>query len=141
MSKTSTVEQGVTEVTATNVFPGFQGLFASPFAPLSKAGASATANIEALVASAMAASTNAQLLGARAAEFSKVVVDAQLAAARDLASVKSVQDLIEFNTSYARSTAKAFVEQATTTADVVKTLTTETLSPLSARVASLVRPV
>src|SRR5881394_1719608 len=72
-------------------------------AALNEANAHSKKNLEAVVASATAATKGAEALGAQAMSFSKTVFDAQVSAAKTLAGAKSVQEVVELQTTFAKS--------------------------------------
>src|SRR5260221_5192163 len=68
-------------------------------------------NLEAVVASMTAATKGAEALGAQAMAFSKKTVEDQVSAAKTLASAKSVQEVVELQTSFAKSALEAYMAQ------------------------------
>ena len=82
-------------------------------AALNEANAHSKKNLEAVVASATAATKGAEALGAQAMSFSKTVFDAQVSAAKTLAGAKSVQEVVELQTSYAKSALETYMAEFT----------------------------
>src|SRR5262245_61660609 len=70
-------------------------------------------NLEAVVASATAATKGAEALGAQAMAFSKALFDGQVSAAKSLAGAKSVQDVVELQTSYAKNALETYIAEFT----------------------------
>ena len=68
-------------------------------------------NMEALVASVTAATKGAEALGAGAMAYSKKSVEDQVAAAKSLAAAKSVQEVVELQTTYAKSALEAYLAE------------------------------
>src|SRR5437016_6158689 len=60
-------------------------------------------NLEAAVASATAAAKGAEALGAQAVAYSKKALEDQVAAAKTLSGAKSIQELVELQTAFAKS--------------------------------------
>ncbi|HEV2365219.1 MAG TPA: TIGR01841 family phasin [Caulobacteraceae bacterium] len=98
-------------------------------------------NFEALVASATAAAKGAEALGAQALAFSKKSLEDQAAAAKAMTTAKSVQELIEAQTSFARSAFEAYVAEATKMGETFTASVRETVQPISERVTAFVERV
>src|SRR5579862_4034493 len=64
-------------------------------------------NLEAVVASVTAATKGAETLGAQAMAFSKKSVEDQVAAAKTLSTAKSLQEAVELQTSFAKTSLDA----------------------------------
>ena len=76
-------------------------------AALNDANAHSKKNLEAVVASVTAATKGAEALGAQAMAYSKTSFETQVAAAKSLTSAKSVQEVVELQTSFAKSALEA----------------------------------
>ena len=72
-------------------------------AALNEANTVSKKNLEALIASVTAATKGAEALGAQAMAFSKAVFDTNVTAAKSLAGAKSVQEVVELQTAFAKS--------------------------------------
>jgi phasin family protein len=93
------------------------------------------------VASVTAATKGAESLGAHAVAFSKKAVEDQVAAAKTLAGAKSVQEVIELQTGFAKSAFETYVAEMNKMAEIVTASMKESSSPLNARVTALVERV
>ena len=98
-------------------------------------------NLEAAVASVTAATKGAEALGAQAMAFSKKSIEDQVAAAKSLAGAKSVQEVVELQTGYAKSVLEAYVAQMNLMTETVASSVKESLSPINERVTALVERV
>ncbi len=98
-------------------------------------------NLEALLASMTAATKGAEAVGARAIAFSKKSVEDQIAASKALAGAKSVQEVVELQTSFAKSAFESMVSEANEIAGAVSTSVKDAMSPLNERVTALVERI
>jgi phasin family protein len=98
-------------------------------------------NMEAMVASVTAATKGAEALGAHAMAYSKKAVEDQVAAAKSLASAKSVQEVVELQTSYAKSALEAYVGQMNKASELVAASMKEAFQPLNERVTAMVEKI
>ncbi|WP_374468190.1 phasin family protein [Phenylobacterium sp.] len=95
-------------------------------------------NLEAMVASMTAATKGAEALGAQAMSFSKSAFDTQVSAARSLASAKSVQEVIELQTAFAKSALETYMAQVGQMSETVSASVKDSMKPLNERVTALV---
>ena len=107
-------------------------------AALNEANAHSKKNLEAVVASATAATKGAEALGAQAMSFSKTVFDAQVSAAKTLAGAKSVQEVVELQTTFAKSALETYMSEFTKMTDVVSASVKDAMKPLNERVTETV---
>jgi len=98
-------------------------------------------NLEAVVASVTAATKGAETLGASAIAYSKKSLETQVAAAKTLAGAKSVQEVVELQTSFAKSAFEAYIAEVTKMSETVAASVKESLSPINERVTALVERV
>lgn len=98
-------------------------------------------NLEAMIASMTAAAKGAETVGARAIAFSKKSVEDQLAAGKALASAKSVQEVVELQTNYAKSALEAMVAEVNEIAGAVSGSVKDAMSPINERVTAMVERV
>ncbi len=98
-------------------------------------------NLEAMVASMTAATKGAEAVGARAFAFSKKSVEDQIAASKALAGAKSVQEVVELQTAFAKSAFESFVTEANEIAGAVSGSVKDAMSPINERVTALVESV
>ena len=95
-------------------------------------------NIEALVASASAAQKGAETLSAASLAFSKKSWEDSVAAAQSLASARSVQELVELQTSWAKSAAETYLAEVTRMTDVFTASVKDSFQPINERVTASV---
>jgi phasin family protein len=99
--------------------------------------AQAKRNVEAVVASLTAASHGAEALSSQAVAFTKKSVEGQVEHSKALASARSVQELIELQTSFAKSAFEAYVAEVTHAAETLSTAMKETFRPLNERTTAM----
>jgi phasin family protein len=129
----STVEQ---LTSASNV--AFKDGVEKTLAALNEVNAASKKNLEAVVASVTAAAKGAETLGAQAMAVSKKTFDDQVAAAKSLASAKSVQEVVELQTSYAKSFLETYISEMSKLTDTVSNSVKDTMKPLNERVTDMV---
>lgn len=103
-------------------------------AALSEASAFGKQNIEAWIASAAAAQKGFEALSARTVAFQKSALENHVAAAKSLMTSKSVQEFVEKQNDYAKSSFEAYVAELTTVSDLVQGVAKDTLAPINDRV-------
>jgi phasin family protein len=129
----STVEQFTA---ATNV--AFKEGVEKGLAALNELNAQSKKNLEAMVASATASAKGAEALGAQAMAFSKAVFDTQVSAAKSLAGAKSVQEVVELQTSFAKTALETYMAEFAKMSDTVSASVKESMKPLNERVTATV---
>jgi len=95
-------------------------------------------NLEAVVASATAATKGAEALGAQAMAYSKKVLEDQAAAAKSLTSAKSVQEVVELQTAYAKSALECYVAEMNKASETVAASVKECFQPINERFTAFV---
>jgi len=95
-------------------------------------------NLEAVVASVTAAAKGAETIGAQAMALSKKTFDDQVAAARSLAGAKSVQDVVELQSTLARSFLESYMAEMGKLTETVQASMKDSMKPLNERVTDLV---
>jgi phasin family protein len=95
-------------------------------------------NLEAVVASVTAAGKGAESLGAQTIAYSKKSLDSYVAAARSLTTAKSVQEVVELQTAFAKSSLETYLAEVNRASELVAASLKETLTPLNARVTAAV---
>ena len=110
-------------------------------AALNEANTTSKKNLEAVVASVTAATKGAESLGARAIAYSKKTVEDQVAAAKTMGSAKSVQEVVELQTAYAKSMYEAYVAEVGKMAEAVSSSMKEAMAPINERVTAMVERV
>jgi phasin family protein len=107
-------------------------------AALNEANSYSKKNLEALVASVTAATKGAEALGAQAMAFSKTSFENQVSAAKSLAGAKSVQEVVELQTSFAKSALEAYMAEMGRMSETVSASVKDSLKPLNERVTAAV---
>ena len=107
-------------------------------AALNEANSYSKKNLEAVVASVTAATKGAEALGAQAMAFSKTSFENQVSAAKSLAGAKSVQEVVELQTSFAKSALEAYMAEMGRMSETVSASVKDSLKPLNERVTAAV---
>jgi phasin family protein len=105
---------------------------------LNEANAQGKRNIEAVVASVTAAAKGAESLGAQAIAYSKTSFETQVSQAKALTSARSLQEVVELQTSFAKSAIEAYIAELTRASETVSAAVKDTMRPLNERAASVV---
>ena len=129
----STVEQFTT---AGN--QAFKDAVEKSLAGLNEANAYSKKNLEAVIASVTAAAKGAEALGAETLSYSKAAMETQVAAAKLLSGAKSVQEVVELQTTFAKSALEAYIAQMTKASEIVSASMKDSLKPLNERVTAAV---
>ena len=95
-------------------------------------------NLEAVVASVTAATKGAEALGAQAMAYSKKVMEDHVAAAKSLQGAKSVQEVVELQTAYAKSWMEAYIAQMNKASETVAASVKECFLPFNERMTAFV---
>ena len=106
-------------------------------AAMSEASAFGKENLEALMASASTAQKGFETLSARYVAFSKAAMESHVAAAKSLMTSKSVQEFVEKQNEYAKSSFDAYVAEVTEAAELVSGFAKEALKPINDRVSAV----
>ncbi|MDB5467671.1 MAG: hypothetical protein JWQ46_2433, partial [Phenylobacterium sp.] len=107
-------------------------------ASLNEANTHSKKNLEAVVASVTAATKGAEALGAQAMAFSKTSFENQVAAAKSLAGAKSVQEVVELQTAFAKSALESYMAQVGRMSETVSASVKDSMKPLNERVTAMV---
>ena len=107
-------------------------------AGLNELNAHSKKNLEAVVASVTAATKGAEALGAQAMTFSKATFETQVAAAKSLAGAKSVQEVVELQTRFAKTALETYMAEFAKMSDTVSASVKESMKPLNERVTATV---
>jgi len=106
-------------------------------AALSEASAFGKQNVEAWMASAQAAQKGFETLSARTVAFQKAALENHVAAAKSLMTSKSVQEFVEKQNDYAKTSFEAYVAELSTISDLVAGVAKDTLQPINERVTAV----
>jgi phasin family protein len=103
-------------------------------AALSEASAFSKQNVEAWLASAAAAQKGFESISARTVAFQKQALENHVAATKSLMTSKSVQEFVEKQNEYAKSSFEAYVAELTSVSDLVAGVAKDAMQPLNERV-------
>lgn len=106
-------------------------------AAMSEVSAFGKENMEAWMASASAAQKGMETISARAIAFSKLAMENHMAAAKSLMTSKSVQEFVEKQSEYARSSFDAYVAELTSISDLMAGVTKDAIKPLNERMTAV----
>src|SRR5690606_11091544 len=95
-------------------------------------------NLEAMVASATAAQKGAEALSAQTVAYGKKSWEDGVAAAQSLAAARSVQELVELQTNWAKSAAETYLAEVTRMTDVFTASVKDSFKPINERVTASV---
>jgi len=107
-------------------------------ASLNDLNAQSKENLEAIVASATAATKGAEALGAQAIAFSKKTMEDNVAAAKSLGAAKSIQEAVELQTTWFKSALEGYIAEFNKATEIVSGSVKETWTPINARVTASV---
>jgi phasin family protein len=116
----------------------FKDAVEKSLAALNEANSYSKQNLEAVVASVTAAAKGAEALGAQAMAYSKKTVEDQVAAAKSLAAAKSVQEVVELQTAFAKTSLEAYMAEMNRMGETVAASVKDSLKPLNERVTAAV---
>jgi phasin family protein len=137
MAAAETVTATVEQVTAAST-NAFKDGVEKTLAALNDANTHSKKNLEAVVASVTAATKGAEALGAQAMAFSKTAFDNQVTAAKSLAGAKSVQEVIELQTAFAKSALEAYMAEVGKMSETVSASVKDAMAPLNERMTAMV---
>lgn len=95
-------------------------------------------NLEAMVASVTAATKGAEALGAQAMTYSKKSVEDGVAATKALSTAKSLQEVVELQTAYAKTALETYLSEMNKMSETVAASVKDSLAPLNERVTAVV---
>jgi len=95
-------------------------------------------NVEAVVESLTAATKGAETVGAQALAFSKKNWEEAVTAAKTLSGAKSVQEVIELQSTYAKSAMEAYVAEVNQMTETLSASFKDTFKPINTRMTAAV---
>ena len=107
-------------------------------AGLTELNAQGKQNLEAIVASAAAAQKGVETLSAQSAAFTKKSWEDSVAAAQSMAQARSIQELLELQTTWAKSATEAYLAEVTKATDVLTASVKNSFKPINERVTATV---
>ena len=105
---------------------------------LNEVNALSKGNIEAVVESLTAATKGAETVGAQAMAFSKKNWDEAVTAAKTLSGAKSVQEVVELQSKYAKASMEAYVSELNLLTETLSSSFKDTFKPINARMTAAV---
>ena len=137
MAAAETVKTTVDQITtASNV--AFKDGVEKSLSALNDLNAQSKMNLEALVASTTAATKGVEALGAQAMAYSKAAFEGNVAAAKSLAGAKSVQEVVELQTTFAKSALETYMAQVGKMSETITAAMKDSMKPLNERVTASV---
>ncbi len=106
-------------------------------ANLNQLNAHSKKNLEAMVASATAATKGAESLGAQTMAFSKAAIERQVEATKALTGARSVQEAVELQTAFAKSAIEAYMAELNRATETVSATVKDSLRPLNERATAM----
>lgn len=94
-------------------------------------------NMEAIVASATAYTKGVEAMSARAAAFSKQAVENHMTAAKSIMTSRSVQELVERQSAYAKSAFEGYVSEMNQVSEIFAGVAKQALQPFNERVSAV----
>ncbi len=107
-------------------------------AGLTELNAQGKQNLEAIVASAAAAQKGVETLSAQSAAFTKKSWEDGVAAAQSMSQARSIQELLELQTTWAKSATEAYLAEVTKATDVLTASVKNSFKPINERLTASV---
>ena len=137
MAAAATAKTTVEQITAAGN-TAFKDVIEKSLAGVNELNADSKKNMEAIVASVTAAAKGVETLSAETVAYSKTAFENQVAVAKTLASVKSVQEAFEIQSTFAKSTFEGYMAQMTKASEIMTATMKESFKPLNERVTATV---
>jgi len=107
-------------------------------AGLTELNAEGKKNLEAVVPAAAAAQKGVEALSAQTAAFTKKSWEDGVAAAQSMSQARSIQELLELQTTWAKSATEAYLAEVTRATDVLTASVKNSFKPINERVTASV---
>lgn len=107
-------------------------------ATIAELSAQSKQNLEALTASATAAQKGAEALSAQVVSYSKSSWETGVAAAQTLSQARSIQELIELQTNFAKSAMETYLSEVTKMTETLTGSVKDSFKPINERVTASV---
>jgi phasin family protein len=107
-------------------------------AGISELSAQSKQNLEALVASAAAAQKGVETLSAQSAAFTKKSWEDGVAAAQSMSQARSIQELLELQTTWAKTATETYLAEVTRATEVLTASVKDSFKPINERVTASV---
>jgi len=95
-------------------------------------------NLEAVIASVTATAKGAEALTSETLAFSKSAMESQVAAAKSLTGIKSVQELFELQSGFAKTAMESYMAQMGKMSEILTASMKDAAKPLNERVTATV---
>ncbi|MEE2525146.1 TIGR01841 family phasin [Hyphobacterium sp. HN65] len=139
-AQTTAVNETIEKMTAAGN-EAFKEGFEKSLKSVNEINAYAKENVDAVIASATAAGKNAETLNANAVAYAKTSMESAVAATKALTTAKSVQDMIEVQTDFVKSSMDLFLAELNKTSDLYAGAVKEVSKPINDRFAASVEMV
>ena len=137
MAAAETAKKTVEQFTAASNVAFKDGVEKS-LAAMTEMNANSKKNLEAVVAAATASAKGAEVLGAQAMAFSKAMFESQVAAAKSLSGAKSIQEVVELQTAFAKTSLETYMSEFGKMSETVSASVKESMKPINERVTATV---
>ena len=137
MATAETAKKTVEQFTAASNVAFKDGVEKS-LAAMSEMNANSKKNLEAVVAAATASAKGVEALGAQVMAFSKAMFETQVTAAKSLAGAKSIQEVVELQTAFAKTSLETYMAEFGRMSETVSSSVKESMKPISERVSATV---
>jgi phasin family protein len=105
---------------------------------LNELNAQSKRNLEAVVASVTAATKGAEALSTQAMTYTKSAMEHQVEQARALTGARSVQEVVELQTTFAKSAMESYIAQMNHAAETLSAAVKDSFRPLNERATAMV---
>ncbi len=136
--KTAEKAKAATEQFTTAGAKAFKESVEKSLSTLNELNAHSKHNIEALVASATATAKGAESLGAHVLAYSKSAVEHQVETAKALSAARSVQEVIELQTAFAKSSLETYITEMNRASEIFSATIKGAFRPLNERATAVV---
>ena len=137
MAAAETAKKTVEQFTAASNVAFKDGVEKS-LAAMNEMNANSKKNLEAVVAAATASAKGAEVLGAQAMAFSKAMFESQVAAAKSLSTAKNIQEVVELQTAFAKTSLETYMSEFGKMSETVSASVKESMKPINERVTATV---
>mgnify|MGYP003122744666 CR=1 FL=1 len=139
-AQTTAVNETIEKITAAGN-EAFKEGFEKSLKSVNEINSFAKDNVDAVIASATAAGKNAETLNANAVAYAKNSMESAVAATKALTTAKSVQDMIEVQTDFVKSSMDMFLGELNKTTDLYAGAVKEVAKPINERLSASVEMV
>ncbi len=108
---------------------------------LNELNAQSKRNLEAVVESVTAATKGAETLSAQAMAYTKKAVEGQVEQAKALSGARSMQEVVELQTTFAKSAMEAYIAEMNKAAELLSSAVKESFRPLSERASAMAEAI